>query len=193
MDAVDLLFAPLHKQAQALHTRSLSAHALIAAHLDQIARVNPTINAITVLNAEAALVQAHAADHALAQGTLLGPLHGLPFTVKDSFDAAGLPTSAGTEGCVNAIASEDATVVARVRAAGGILLAKTNCSELVIPFETDNVPFGLTRNPWHPDRTPGGSSGGEAALIAAGGSRWGWPRTPPPASACPPISAASPG
>jgi amidase len=157
-----------------LRRREISSQELMQAHLAQIERVNPALNAVTALLAESALDQARAADAQLAAGEDCGPLHGIPFSVKDSIDVAGIRTTAGTLGFRNAPpAVQDATLVKRLRAAGGIPIAKTNLPDLLFSFETDNLIFGRTNNPYDLSRTPGGSSGGESALIAACGSPLG--------------------
>ena len=137
--------------------------------LGRIAAVNPRINAVVAL-ADDALERAHAADAALDRGDDVGPLHGVPMTIKDSLDTAGLVTTAGTIGWKDRVPDRDATVVARLRAAGAILLGKTNTPEFTWSDETDNDVYGRTSNPYDMTRTPGGSSGGPAAIIAAGGS-----------------------
>jgi Asp-tRNA(Asn)/Glu-tRNA(Gln) amidotransferase A subunit family amidase len=140
---------------------------LVEAHLRQIGRVNPSINAFVSVLAEDAMVEAHARQQALARGEHTGLLHGVPVTVKDSFDAAGQPTLAGSRMRTGHRAAADAAALARLRAEGAILLGKTNTPELVASYETDNFVTGRTNNPWDLGRTPGGSSGGEAAAIAA--------------------------
>jgi amidase len=120
--------------------------------------------------ADDALDRAHAADAALGRGEDVGPLHGVPMTIKDSLDTAGLVTTAGTIGWKDRVPDRDATVVARLRAAGAILLGKTNTPEFTWSDETDNDVYGRTSNPYDLSRTPGGSSGGAAAIVAAGGS-----------------------
>ena len=137
--------------------------------LERIAEVNPRIHAVVAL-AEDAREQARASFVRLARGEIDGPLHGVPFTIKDSLDTAGLVTTAGTVGWRTRVPDWDATVVARLRAAGGILLGKTNTPEFTWSNETDNDVYGRTSNPYDLTRTPGGSSGGAAAIVAAGGS-----------------------
>ena len=110
------------------------------------------------------------ADKALSRGDILGPLHGVPFTIKDSFDTAGLISTGGTKGRSNFVPSKDATIVSRLRTAGAILLGKTNTSELTLTYETNNLIYGQTNNPFDLSRSPGGSSGGPAAIVAAEGS-----------------------
>ena len=140
---------------------------LLTAHLDQISRENPRINAFTTVLAEEALAAARRAESAAARGEPLGMLHGVPVTVKDCFDVAGLPTLCGSRLRLGHRAAHDATVVARLKTEGAIVLGKTNTPEFLGSYETDNYVTGRTNNPWDAERTPGGSSGGEAAAIAA--------------------------
>lgn len=157
-----------------IRRREISSAELITAHLERIQEVNPSINAITDLLADSALLQAAAADRMLAAGDACGPLHGVPFSIKDSMDLEGRTTSAGTIGRKHAPpALQDATLVQRLRDAGAIPIAKTNLPDLLFAFETDNLIFGRSNNPYDLSRTPGGSSGGESALIAACGSPLG--------------------
>lgn len=128
------------------------------------------LHAVVRLDAEGARREAERADAEAARGAWRGPLHGVPITVKDSFDTAGLVSTWGTPGRRAAIPAADATAVARLRAAGAIVLGKTNTPELTLGFETTNPLFPATCNPWDVARTPGGSSGGAAALVAAGGA-----------------------
>jgi aspartyl-tRNA(Asn)/glutamyl-tRNA(Gln) amidotransferase subunit A len=144
----------------------------VQAHLDRIAAVNPKINAIVSV-AGGALEAARTAEAAVASGEKLGPLHGVPFTVKDSIDTAGILTQRGSPIFKGRVPDTDATAVARVKAAGGIVLAKTNPPEFAYSIESDNLLTGRTNNPWDLERTPGGSSGGESAAIAAGMSPLG--------------------
>jgi amidase len=159
--------------AQAVRAKKVSAEEVVNAYLQRIEHINPKINAIVQLTADAARTQAREADTTLAQGKVLGPLHGVPFTVTDLLETAGVISAAGTAGRANFTPTHDATVVARLRAAGAILLGKTNTPELGIGVETDNLVYKWTDNPYDRSRTPGGSGGGEAALIAAGGSPLG--------------------
>jgi aspartyl-tRNA(Asn)/glutamyl-tRNA(Gln) amidotransferase subunit A len=146
---------------------------IVQAHLDRIESVNPPLNAIVTLVAERAIAEAKRAEEAVMRGDALGPLHGVPFTVKDSLDTADIPTQRGSPIFKGRIPAADATSVARLRKAGAILLAKTNLPEFSYATETDNLLTGRTNNPWNLGRTPGGSSGGEAAAIAAGMSPLG--------------------
>jgi amidase len=162
------------RQASLVRQRQVSSRELVAAHLDRILEVNPKLNAAVGILSERALVEADAADAALARGETVGPLHGVPFSIKDSIEVEGTVCTAGTLGRAHAAPStEDATLVARLRRAGGIPIAKTNLPDLLFAFESDNLIFGRTNNPYDVNRTSGGSSGGEAALIAACGSPLG--------------------
>ena len=137
-----------------------------------IAASNPEINAV-VYSIESALADARQADKMVRTGQQTGPLHGVPVSIKDSFDFRACPTTSGTVGRANTVASRDAVVVQRLRRAGAIIIAKTNTPEFCLAYETDNNLFGRTNNPYNPALTSGGSSGGEAALIAVGGSPLG--------------------
>jgi len=147
--------------------RRISPTELVDAHFRQIAKHNPQINAFVVLLEEEARSAARMAEAAIMGGEALGPLHGVPVSVKDSFDMAGLPTLCGSKFRLDHRAAEDATAVARLRAAGAIVLGKTNCPEFLSNYESDNYITGRTNNPWNPQRTSGGSSGGESAAISA--------------------------
>ncbi len=153
--------------AALLRDRAISPVELVDAHLRQIERLNPSLNAFVVVMADQAREQARAAEAAIQRGETLGPLHGVPVTVKDSFDLADYPTLCGSKFRAGHRAAKDATAVARLRAAGAIVLGKTNCPEFLWNYETDNYVTGRTNNPWNLERTSGGSSGGESAAIAA--------------------------
>ena len=160
--------------AELIRLGTISSRELVAAHLSQIERTDPALNAVVALLADSAMKAADEADEKRARGEFSGPLHGVPFSIKDSIDVRGVRTTAGTLGRRNApTAKSDATLVGRLRAAGGIPIAKTNLPDLLFSFETDNLIHGRTNNPFDVARTPGGSSGGEAALIAACGSPLG--------------------
>jgi amidase len=159
--------------AEAIRLKTLSSLEVVDAHLRRIEEVNPRLNAVVQLTAEAAREQARQADTTLAREEAIGPLHGVPMTIKDSLSTKGVVTTAGTPGLREFRPTRDATVVARLRAAGAILLGKTNCAELCGSGETDNEVYGRTSNPYDLIRSPGGSSGGEVAIIAAGGSPLG--------------------
>ena len=154
--------------ARALRARKVSCVELLKAYLSRVDRFNPSINAIVVDDREHALSQARRADRALARGEVFGPLHGLPMTVKESFDLQGLPTTQGYVAMRQNVASEDALVVWRLKQAGAIIFGKTNVPLFLADFQTYNDIYGTTCNPWDPARSPGGSSGGSAAAVAAG-------------------------
>ena len=161
-------------QGRLIREGSISSAELIEAHLKQIEEVNPALNAVVEVLREEARDAAQMADQRRAYGALRGPLDGVPFSIKDSIEVAGTVCTAGTIGLQNAPASQcDANLVARLRAAGAIPLARTNLPDLLFAFESDNLIHGRTNNPYDPSRTSGGSSGGEAALIAACGSPFG--------------------
>src|SRR5579883_2568231 len=164
----ELVFWSASQLAAAIRDRTVSSIEVIEAHLQQIAQHNPAINAIATLQADQAREQAHQADAALAQGEWWGPLHGVPVTCKDNFETAGLRTTCGYQPLSEYVPQQDATVVARLRNAGAILLGKTNMPPLGTGLQTNNALFGRTNNPWHLAYTCGGSTGGGAAAIAAG-------------------------
>ena len=151
----------------------LSSREVVEVHIRRIESVNPRLNALVVPLFDRARAEARAADAARRRGEPLGPLHGVPFTVKEFFAVEGTPSTLGIPGRVGRIAAADSPLVARLRRAGGILLGKTNVPQVGLMIETDNPLYGRTNNPWNLGRTPGGSTGGEAALIAAGGSPLG--------------------
>jgi amidase len=154
--------------ARAIAAREISSAEAVEACLARIDEVNPRINALVRL-ADDARERARQADAELARGEVPGPLHGVPFAIKDSLDTAGVVTTAGTVGWLDRVPARDGTVVARLRAAGGILVGKSNTPEFTWANETDNEVYGRTANPYDLDRTPGGSSGGAASIVAAGG------------------------
>jgi amidase len=168
MDSI--IYSSTTELADAIRNRAISSREVVEAHLEQIVEVNPELNAVVTLVPDRAIEEAHAADDALAKGEPIGPLHGVPMTIKDNLDTAGVPSTGGTLGRAAFVPENDATVVRRVREAGAILMGKTNTPELTLAYETDNLPFGRTNNPYDLDRTSGGSSGGAAAILAAGGS-----------------------
>ncbi|MGA3188785.1 MAG: amidase [Bryobacteraceae bacterium] len=160
---------PLTEMASLARSGALSSLELVDAHLDRIEAVNPHYNAFTMVLADQARASARRAD----QGLKMGPLHGVPVTVKDSFDIAGMPTRLGSYFAPEEPAAADSAVVLRLRRAGAIILGKTNTPEFMTSYETDNYITGRTNNPWDVERTPGGSSGGEATAIASGCSPGG--------------------
>ena len=166
----ELIYASATALAQAIRAREITSQELVAACLDRVEAVNPQLNAVVQLTAEKAHQEARQADAALARGDETGPLHGVPMTIKDSFDTAGAVSTGGTMGRAAFVPQQDATAVARLRAAGAILLGKTNTPEVTLSGETDNHVYGRTNNPYDLSRTPGGSSGGAVAIVSAGGS-----------------------
>lgn len=166
----DLIFAPATELAEAIRAKEVSSVDVVRAHLERIEDVNPKLNAVVQITADSALDEARQADAAQARGEIRGPLHGVPMTIKDLFATAGTVTAAGTEGLESFVPRQDATVVSRLRSAGAILLGKTNTPEIGFRFATDNFVYGRTNNPYDLERIPAGSSGGAAAIVAAGGS-----------------------
>jgi amidase len=159
--------------ADAIRSKKLTSKAIVDAHLDRIAKVNPKLNAIVQLTADSARREAEEADAALGRGEIKGPLHGVPITIKDTLETKGVICTGGTKGRANFVPAADATAVARLRAAGGIILGKTNVPELAGAIESDNLVYGRSNNPYDLTPTPGGSTGGEAAIVAACGSPLG--------------------
>lgn len=156
-----------------LASRELSAREVVEAHVERIQAVNGRLNVVVVPLFEQARADAAAADAALDRGESPGPLHGLPLTIKEYYDVAGAPTTMGLLNRVGHRAAGDALVVARLREAGAIVLCKTNAPQPLMTNETDNPVYGRTNNPWNLERGAGGSSGGEASIVAAGGSPLG--------------------
>jgi fatty acid amide hydrolase len=159
--------------ARLIASRSVSATDVVEAHIRHIERVNPTLNAVVVKRFDQARQEAAEADAALARGEAAGPLHGVPVTIKECLDVAGTPTTWGLTDRAGDRAGQDDPVVARLRRAGAIILGKTNVAQLLTGCESHNPLYGRTVNPWNSERSPGGSSGGEGAIIAAGGSPLG--------------------
>jgi amidase len=156
--------------AEAIRRKDVSAVELVKAYLARIEEVNPRINALVASCSERALEEAAAADAALARGESRGVLHGVPMTLKDSIDTAGVVSTGCTLGRKGFVPAADATVTARLRAAGAILLGKTNTPEFTMGSFTDNLVYGRTNNPYDISRIPGGSSGGSGALVAVAGT-----------------------
>ena len=154
--------------AEMIRTGKTSSLEVVEAHLARIEAVNGSLNAMVKVLGEQALARASEIDAALAKGEKLGSLAGVPFTVKENIDFAGLPTTNGVVGLAEAVAPSDAPVVERMRNAGGVAIGRTNLPDMGLRVHTDNALHGLTRNPWNPGRTAGGSSGGEAACLAVG-------------------------
>src|SRR5215831_6764265 len=169
----EIIYTSATSLARAIREKRVSSSEVVEAFIHRIEAVNPQLNAVVQLTADTALTQARQADVALARGEIKGPLHGVPITIKDSFDTEGIISTGGTKGRASYVPQQDATAVARMRAAGAILLGKTNLPELSLAYESNNLIYGRTNNPYDLSRTPGGSSGGESAIIAAGGSPLG--------------------
>ncbi|MES9541755.1 MULTISPECIES: amidase [unclassified Actinomadura] len=164
----EICFASARDLARRIAARDLSAREVLQAHLDQIERTNPQVNAIVTLVAERAERQAREADERLAAGEPPGPLHGLPVAHKDTHATAGVRTTSGSPIFADHVPDRDELVVERIRAAGAVTLGKTNTPEFAAGSHTFNPVFGLTRNPYDPSRSAGGSSGGAAAALACG-------------------------
>jgi amidase len=155
--------------ARMLSRKEISSRELTEVLLTRIDSVNPALNAVVELRPEAALQEAANADEAIARGGNIGPLHGVPMTIKDSFNVAGLHTTWGNPAFKDFVADWDATVVQRLKRAGAIIVGKTNVAFMLGDFgQTANELYGVTNNPWDATRTPGGSSGGTAAALSAG-------------------------
>ena len=169
----DLTFLPAVTLAQYIRERKISAVEVAEAHLQKIERFNLKLNAFVEVDAQRVRRDARAADTAVRNRTALGPLHGVPISIKGSIEVAGMKCEAGTRLRAGFVAHQDAPLVARLRNAGAIVLGVTNTPEILMAWETDNSLYGRTNSPWDLERTPGGSSGGEAAAIAAGMSAGG--------------------
>src|SRR6266566_2600320 len=165
---MDIVFSSTTQLAAAIRAGHVSATEVLEAHLAQIATHNPALNAIITMDAERAYERAREADEALARGQVWGPLHGVPFTLKDAHATAGMRTTTGFPPLADYVPQEDSTVTACLKAAGGILIGKTNVPVMLADYQSNNPIFGRTNNPWNIERTPGGSSGGAAAALAAG-------------------------
>jgi Asp-tRNA(Asn)/Glu-tRNA(Gln) amidotransferase A subunit family amidase len=169
----DLTFLSAVSMAEQIRAKKISPVELVEAHLSRIEKVNPRLNAFVQVDAELARRAAQDAEIAVMRETALGPLHGVPVSIKSSISVAGLRCESGSRLRAGFVPAQDAPLVARLRRAGAIVLGVTNTPELLMAWETDNLLHGRTNNPWDLNRTPGGSSGGEAAAIAAGMSAGG--------------------
>jgi amidase len=166
-------YASIAEIAESVRTKKVSPVEIVAAHLDRIEQLQPKVNAFVHVDAEAAHAEARRAEDAVRQGRSLGPLISVPITLKSCIDVAGWPCPAGSLLRSDYVAQTDAAMAARLKAAGAILLGNTNMPEFLMAYETDNLVSGKTSNPWNLSRSAGGSSGGEAAAIAAGCSTGG--------------------
>jgi amidase len=164
---MDLTFSSALDLATAIRDRRVSATEVLEAHLARIAQRNPALNAVVTLDAEGARKRAREADEAIARDIVWGPLHGVPFTLKDAFATDGMRTTVGFPP-FDHVPNHDAPVVTRLKSAGAILVGKTNVAQLLGDYQTNNPIFGRTNNPWNVERTSGGSSGGSAAAVASG-------------------------
>jgi amidase len=162
---VNIIFSSTTQLANAIQVGDVSATEVLEKHLAQIDRFNPVINAVVTLDVDHAYERAQEADEALARGEVWGALHGVPFTLKDAHSTAGMRTTTGFPP-LDHVPKTDSTIAARLKAAGGILIGKTNVAEMLSDFQSNNPIFGRTNNPWNIDRTSGGSSGGVAAIAA---------------------------
>jgi Asp-tRNA(Asn)/Glu-tRNA(Gln) amidotransferase A subunit family amidase len=169
----EITFLSALAMARQIREKRLSPVELAEAHLKKIERLNPKLNAFTQVDVNRVRCEALAAEASVASGKNLGPLHGVPISIKSCFDVAGMKTESGTRLRAGHVAPKDAPLVARLRDAGAIIIGVTNTPELLMAWETDNLLYGRTNSPWDLERTPGGSSGGEAAAIAAGMSAGG--------------------
>ncbi len=168
----EIFYADAATLARRIRDRELSPVEVTQAHLDRIESINPKLNALIAFP-DGVMERAREAEAAAMRGEFWGPLHGVPFTVKDCVDTAGVVTTRGSRLFENHVPEADATVVTRLKDAGGIFIAKSNMPEFALWWETDNLVYGRTENPWMIGRTPGGSSGGEAAAVASGMSPLG--------------------
>jgi amidase len=164
----DLLFAPAHRLVAMLKAKEVSSVELVDACIERIESANRGLNAIVTLVEERAAREAEASDRRLAAGTEVRPLEGLPITIKDSIITAGVRSTWGTKMFEHHVATYDAPTVARLRAAGAIVICKSNTPEMTLDYDCENPLFGATNNPWDHSRVPGGSSGGEAVALAVG-------------------------
>jgi Asp-tRNA(Asn)/Glu-tRNA(Gln) amidotransferase A subunit family amidase len=169
----DLTFLSASEMAKRVRSRQISPVELVDAHLAKIEKLNPVLNAFVQVDADRARAAAQNAERAVVPAASLGSLHGVPISIKSSISVDGLRCEAGTRLRAGFVARQDAPLVTRLKNAGAIILGTTNTPELLMAWETDNLLYGRTNNPWDLARTPGGSSGGEAAAIAAGMSAGG--------------------
>lgn len=164
----EIVFLTASELARRIRFGVLSSREVVEAHLSQIHAFNPQLNAIVTIDEESVRARAEAADAALARGEIWGPLHGVPVTIKDAYATKGLRTTSGYPPLADHVPDFDAPAVERLKDAGAIILGKTNLPILSMDYQTDNPIFGRTHNPWDPSLTPGGSTGGGAAAVAAG-------------------------
>ncbi len=168
-----IIFGTIAEIVSGIREKRFSPVEAVNTHLERVAELQPKLNAFVHLDADGARMQARAAEAAISRGARVGPLHGVPLTIKSCIDVAGWPTPAGSLMRKAYVPLTDAPLVARLRAAGAIILGNTNTPEYLMAYETDNALSGKTSNPWNLERSSGGSSGGEAAAIASGCSAGG--------------------
>jgi amidase len=164
----ELFFAPASQLLQMLRSRQVSSAEMVSAFIERIESLNPHVKSVVTLVEERAAVESDESDRRLAGREDVRPLEGLPITIKDSIETAGIRSTDGMKILEHHVPTEDAPTVARLRAAGAIIIAKTNLPEMAMDYDCENPLFGATNNPWHIGRVPGGSSGGEAASLASG-------------------------
>jgi Asp-tRNA(Asn)/Glu-tRNA(Gln) amidotransferase A subunit family amidase len=169
----EFTFLSASSMAEQIRKRQISPVELVDAHLSRIAHLNPRLNAFVQIDEIRARREAQLLETSAARGEFNGPLHGVPISIKSSLEVAGLRCESGTKLRAGHVAAKDAVLVSRLKAAGAIVLGVTNTPELLMAWETDNLLYGRTNNPWDLERTAGGSSGGEAAAIASGCSAGG--------------------
>ncbi|MCJ7557060.1 MAG: amidase [Gammaproteobacteria bacterium] len=165
---MELTELTITKAAEMIERREISPVELAEAHLARIARVDPQLNCFITLTVQGALDEARLAEAAIGEGNYLGPLHGIPLAVKDLYETAGVPTTAGSTFFAEYVPEEDCAAVLKLKAAGAINLGKLNMHEIALGVTNKNPHYGACRNPWQLERTPGGSSGGSGAALAAG-------------------------
>ena len=175
--------------AQRIQAGHLSARNVVEAHIQRIEAVNPQLNAVVIPLFDQARNQAVAADQAQRRGEPLGPLHGVPITIKEQHRVKGTQTTLGATHQIGKVYHSEGPLVTMLRQAGAIILGKTNILQTLMGWESDNRVYGRTNNPWNLARSPGGSSGGEGAIVAARGSPLGLAADLGEAFACPPTSA----
>jgi amidase len=161
-------FAPAHELARSIREREISSRELLDTYVDRVERLNAPVNAVVTLDVDRARAAAARADDSIARGEPIGPLHGLPITIKDALETEGIRSTGGAVELTDHVPTVDAIAVARVKAAGAIVFGKTNVPRWSGDLQTYNEIFGTTNNPWSLDRTPGGSSGGAATSVASG-------------------------
>ncbi|MGB8338078.1 MAG: amidase [Burkholderiales bacterium] len=165
---MSIAYKSAHELARKIHSKQISSRDLLEQYLTRIEKFNPALNAVVTLAADGARATADAADTALVRGDSVGPLHGVPMTIKDTFELSGVRTTAGAKQYEKYVPQNTAVAIQRLMHAGAVIMGKTNVPEYASDLQSYNAIFGITNNPWDITRTPGGSSGGAAAAVAAG-------------------------